>query len=160
MNHIEIKKPVQYLVSEFNKHKLNYLIFGGSSLLLRNLIKKTHDIDIIMDKSNLSLIIEFLNSNNKVSNIVIKIYSSYSKLTCKIGTIDCEFILLTLKSEDKVTYSSLVNKRYDIIKINNQNLNLMKIDDLLKLYKYVYSIKQRNKHLLRVKFLEKLIVNK
>ncbi len=160
MNHIEINKPVLYLVSEFNKYKLNYLIFGGSSLLLRGLIKNTQDIDIIMDKSNLSSIIEFLSNNNKVSNIVIKIYSSYTQLTCKIDTIACEFILLTSKSKDKVSYSSLVNKRYDIIEINRKKIKIMKIDDLLKAYKLIYNITNKKKHFLRIKFLEKLTAKK
>jgi len=151
---------VLYLVSEFNKYKIHYLIFWGASLLLRKLIKKTHDIDIITDKHNLVKIIGFLSKNKKVSNIVINIDSSYNQLTCKVGTIDCEFILLDSKSRDKDSYYSLVNKRYDTIEINRKKIKIMKIDDLLKLYKYVYSIKQRNKHLLRVKFLEKLTAKK
>lgn len=136
-----------------DKNKIDYFISGGSSLFLRNLITSTKDIDITVFFKDLKKI-KFLFLGNKI------ILEEKYRLVFDIDGCEIEFMGVP-KAKDPISFEVLKNKSkmVDVLIVNDRKLNLIKIEQLLKLYKLVYNRDgcKIQKHKKRIEFLEKII---
>jgi hypothetical protein len=137
------------ITKKLEENNIDYFLTGGTSLFIRNIIKNTKDIDIsIKDedfkKTKLLFKDEILFKFNK------------TRITFYKNNFEIE-LLLSNKEKDSIADEIFKNNRFETIKIKKQNINLIPLKDLLSMYRFVYLRDGKEKHLERIKIIEKLL---
>jgi len=139
---IEISKKLE-------ENNIDYFLTGGTSLFLRKIVKETNDIDFSIKEKDVKKVKElFKNENVLMSN---KKAISFYKDGFEVE------LLITSEKTDLLSNKILENKLYEEIKIKGEEIKLISLKDLLSMYRFIYLRDGKEKHLERIKFLEKLI---
>jgi hypothetical protein len=131
-----------------NKENIDYFISGGTSLYLRKIIDNTKDIDIMVKKED----------KNKIKTLFkneLLFTEKKNSITFYKNGFEIEFTLITI--DDLTSFNVLKNKTYDVIKKNKYEIKIVPLKELLSMYRYIYLKLGKEKHLERIKLLEKII---
>jgi len=146
-----IQSTVIEIVKELNRHKIDYFITGGTVLFLKGIIKETKDIDFFVNYKDLKKLKEIYKYYITVSEKKEKNY-----LNIKVSEIEIEFIGVN-SIHDKKSYAYLKNKDYEIIKLQNQKINVSSLLSLIECYKFAYKKFKKEKHLKRIELIKNYI---
>ncbi len=133
------------------KENIDYFITGGSSLFLRKIITDTRDIDFVIKEENKIKIKALF--KNELLFIEKKKYICFDK-----NGFEIEFTLSG--KEDKISSQILENKKYELIQKNKETLKIISLKELLSIYRFIYLKEGMEKHLERIKLLDKIIKEK
>lgn len=141
------------IINDLKQNNIDYFIYAGTSLFLRNIIDDTDDIDIVVSFKNLRNV-------KKIYSKKIIIEKKYS-LIINIDDQNIEFFGYP-KRIDPISFKVLKNKNkyIDYFLINKINLKLINLEKALELYKFVYNRDKKEKHKKRIKLIENILKNK
>lgn len=142
-------KTIIEVTNKLEENNIDYFLTGGTSLFLRKIIKETKDIDISIKEKNVTKVKEIFKDE--------KVFISNKKIiTFYKDGFEVELLITSEKSNFSAN-NILENKLYEKIKIQGKEINLISLKDLLSMYRFVYLRDGKEKHLERIKLLEKLI---
>ena len=154
----DFNKALFFVIDILNKEKINYFVFGSSSLKIRELKRTANDIDIFIFYKDLKKIDNIL-SNNKEITFNSKNYKSDvgGRFDLQLFGTEIDIMAFKSNSEDKLALSVLKDpKLRETIIYKKKKVILVKLGMLLKMYRYIYLLRGEKKYLKRIGFLEKL----
>jgi len=154
----DFDKALFFVIDILNKEKINYFVFGSSSLKIRELIKIIKDIDIVISYKNLKQLDKAISKSKDITfNTKDYNYKIGGLLSFNVFGTEIEVMAFKSNSEDKLALSVLKDSKLrETIIYKKKKVILVKLGMLLKMYRYIYLLRGEKKHLKRIGFLEKL----
>jgi hypothetical protein len=133
---MELKKLIEKIAKEFEKHKIDYMIIGGQAVLIYGEPRLTKDIDITIGAN----IDKYWDILNIVQNLNLKILPKepykFVKDTMVLPLLDEKTGFRIDLIFSSTEYEKEALKRANKIKIGNTYVNYVSVEDLI-IYKII-----------------------
>ncbi|MEI8364218.1 MAG: hypothetical protein WCF78_02075 [archaeon] len=157
----DFNKALFFIIDILHKEKINYFVFGSSSLKIRGLTKIVKDIDIVISYKDLKKLDKAISKYKNITfNTKDHNYRIGGLLNFNVFGTEIEVMAFKSNSEDKLALSVLKDpKLRETVVYKKKKVILVKLGILLKMYRYIYLLRGERKHLKRIELLEKLTIN-